>query len=108
VQEGLALDLELQAEVVRQGDGRGADEARVAVARAHVRQVERPDLLALADALSARDRAVADDLDAGADALPRGARHGCGEGDVAAGAEQAERHRLRLARGEGADPVDGE
>src|SRR6266511_343052 len=103
-----ALDCELQPERVLQRDLGGADEARVAVGGAEVRDVERSRRLAPAKGLRRSDGAVAHDLHASAHALPLWARHGRGQRDVTAGAEQPERDTLASARRERSDAVDDE
>src|SRR5262249_54668205 len=87
---GLPRRLELEAERVFQEDRGRADQARVAVAGPHVGEDERARLLALRDCARPGDLAVADDLDARADALARRTRDGGLERDAAAGAEQPE------------------
>src|SRR5438034_6720969 len=97
-----------QPEVELQRDGSGADEASVAVAGPHVREVERAHLLTLPDGAGAGHGAVAHDLDPGADSLAGRPRDGGGEGDAAAGAEQPEGDGLGAARAQGADALHDE
>src|SRR4051795_9285347 len=98
--------LEPQAELQR--DRRGVDQAGIAVARPHVREVERAGLLAFAERPGAGDGAVADDLDPGAHALARRPRDVGGERDTATRAEQTEGDRLGGVSPERADALHDE
>src|SRR3954468_1115951 len=95
--------LEPQAELQR--DGGGIDQAGVASARPHVREVERAGFLAFANRAGAGDGAVADDLNPGAHAFARGPRDVRGERYSATRAEQAEGDRLGAVSAERADAL---
>ena len=83
----VALDGELQAELVLERDRGRADDAGVAVSGTEVRDVERSFRAAAAEALRGDDAVVADDLRACADAFAVRARDRRGERDATAGPE---------------------